>query len=201
MPTYLLFFYRTVFYKMRLIFSEFTKEITTRVLFRYKYAVSLFGSCALCIAVPQPCLPQKFKRKTIGLLNKGPVMQKVFQAMSQRHVSHYGDVTMGMIASQITSLAIVFSTVYLDTDQRKHQSFASLAFVWGIHREPVNSPHKWSVTRKMFPFHDVIMVISRMLRKICTRFVVLCFVVVILRVPCGFFVIYLPIAETKMSSF
>ena len=64
---------------------------------------------------------------------------------------------MGTIAFQITSLAIVFSTVYLNTDQRKHQSSASLAFVWGIHRGPVNSPHKWPVTRKMFPFDDVIM--------------------------------------------
>ena len=47
--------------------------------------------------------------------------------------------------------------VYLDTDQRKHQSSASLAFVRGIHRRPVNSPYKWPVTREMFPFDDVIM--------------------------------------------
>ena len=60
---------------------------------------------------------------------------------------------MGAIASQITSLTIVYS----DADQRKHQSSASLAFVRGIHRGPVNSPHKWPVTRKMFPFDDVIM--------------------------------------------
>ena len=72
-------------------------------------------------------------------------------------VSHYGDVIMDAIASQITSLAIVYSTVYSDADQRKHQSSASLAFVWGIHRGPVNSPHKEPVTRKMFPFDDVIM--------------------------------------------
>ena len=64
---------------------------------------------------------------------------------------------MGAIASQITSLTIVYSAVYSDTDQRKHQSSASLAFVWGIHRSPVNSPHQWTVTRKMFPFDDVIM--------------------------------------------
>ena len=70
---------------------------------------------------------------------------------------HYGDVIMGAIASQITSLAIVYSTVYSDTNQRKHQSSASLSFVRGIHRGPVNSPHKWPVTRKMFPFDDVIM--------------------------------------------
>ena len=37
--------------------------------------------------------------------------------------SHYNDVIMAAIASQITSLTIVFSTVYLDTDQTKHQSF------------------------------------------------------------------------------
>ena len=70
---------------------------------------------------------------------------------------HYGDVIMGAIASQITSLTIVNSTVYSDADQRKHQSSASLAFVWGIHRGSVNSSQKWPVTRKMFPFDDVIM--------------------------------------------
>ena len=61
---------------------------------------------------------------------------------------------MGVMASQITSLTIVYSTVY--SDQRKYQSSASPAFVQGIHRWPVNSPHKCPVTRKMFPF-DVIM--------------------------------------------
>ena len=61
------------------------------------------------------------------------------------------------MASQITSLAIVYSTVYSTADQRKHQSSASLAFVRGILRWPVNSPHKRPVTRKMFPFDDVIM--------------------------------------------
>ena len=71
---------------------------------------------------------------------------------------HYDDVIMGTIASQITSLTIVYSTVYSGANQSKHQSSASLAFVWGIHRGPVNSPHKWPVTRKMFPFDDVIMI-------------------------------------------
>ena len=70
---------------------------------------------------------------------------------------HYSDVIMDAIASQITSLTSVYPTVYSDADQRKHQSSASLAFVRGIHRRPVNSPHKWPVTRKMFPFDDVIM--------------------------------------------
>ena len=70
---------------------------------------------------------------------------------------HHNYVIMGAIASLITSLTIVYSTVYSDADQRKHQSSASLAFVRGIHRWPVNSLHKWPVTRKMFPFDDVIM--------------------------------------------
>ena len=48
---------------------------------------------------------------------------------------HYIDVIMGTIASQITSLTIVYSTVYSGADQRKHQSSASLAFVRGIHRD------------------------------------------------------------------
>ena len=76
--------------------------------------------------------------------------------------NHYGDVTMGTIASQITSLTIVYSTVQSGADQRKYQSSASLAFVRGIPRGPVNSPHKWPVTRKMFPFDDVIMIKHRL---------------------------------------
>ena len=64
---------------------------------------------------------------------------------------------MGAIASQITSLTIVYSAVCSGADERKHQSSASLAFVRGIHRWPVNSPHKWPVTQKVFPFDDVIM--------------------------------------------
>ena len=71
---------------------------------------------------------------------------------------HYNDVIMGAMASQITSLTIVYSTVYSGTDQRKHQSSASLAFARGIHRGPVNFLHKGSVTRKMFPFNDAIMI-------------------------------------------
>ena len=69
------------------------------------------------------------------------------------------------MASQITSLAIVYSNVYSGTDERKHQSSASLFFVQGIHRWPINSPHKGPVTRKMFPFDDVIM--SKMIPKSC----------------------------------
>ena len=63
---------------------------------------------------------------------------------------------MGTIASQITSLTIVYSTVYSDADQRKTKLRVT-GLCAGIHRGTVNSPHKWPVTLKMFPFDDVIM--------------------------------------------
>ena len=75
----------------------------------------------------------------------------------ERMIYHYDDVIMTMLASQITSLTVVYSIVYSGVNQRKHQSSASLAFVREIHRGPMNFPHKWPVTRKMFPFDDVIM--------------------------------------------
>ena len=76
-------------------------------------------------------------------------------------IIHYSELIMGAVASQIPSLTIVYPTVYSGADQRKHQSSASLAFVRGIQQRPVNSPHKCPVTRKMFPFHDVIMITHR----------------------------------------
>ena len=63
---------------------------------------------------------------------------------------------MSAMASQIIGVSIVCSTVCSGADQRTYQSSASLAFVWWIHRLTVNSPHKGPVTRKMFPFDDVI---------------------------------------------
>ena len=81
---------------------------------------------------------------------------------------HYSDVIMGTMASQITSLTIVYSTIYSGADQRQYQSSVSLAFVRGIHRWLVNSPHKGPVTRKRFPFDDVIMSIFQTFRITCT---------------------------------
>ena len=104
----------------------------------------------------------------------GPLSYKISQVsgvarIKSRHYGiarlHYNDVTMSTMASQITSIAIVYSSVYSDADQRKHQSSVPLAFVRGIHRWPMNSPHKGPVTRKMFPFDDVIM-IWRSLRRV-----------------------------------
>ena len=95
---------------------------------------------------------------------------KLIQDVTICHRSiHYNDVIMTMITSQITSLTVVYSTVYADADKRKHQSSASLALVWGIHRGPVNSPHKGPVTRKMFPFDDVIMFIVEYMASLFIR--------------------------------
>ena len=105
-----------------------------------------------------------------GITNNDLTSEITFWDFSQRNIFlitaltakmipncfHYNDVIMGAIASQITSLTIVYSTVYLGADQRKHQSSASLAFV-GIHRWPVNFPLQWPVTQKMVQFDDVVM--------------------------------------------
>ena len=56
---------------------------------------------------------------------------------------------MNVLASQVTGVSIVCSTVCSGADQRKYQSSASLAFVGGIHR--------WASYTEMFPFDDVIM--------------------------------------------
>ena len=71
-------------------------------------------------------------------------------------VIHYSNIIMGMMASEITSLTIVYSTVFSGTDQRKHQSSVPLAFVRAIYQWPVNPLHKWPITQEMFPFDDVI---------------------------------------------
>ena len=82
-----------------------------------------------------------------GLVTYSSICSKTWSDHSVKQKSIY----------QITSLTVVYSTVYSGADQRKHQRSTSLAFVRGIHRWPVNSPHKWPNTRKMFPFDDVIM--------------------------------------------
>ena len=100
-------------------------------------------------------LTQQFKPPNEGQRDDSRVQtpnltRSVYILMMTLQSIHYDDVIMGAI---ITSLTIVYSTVYSDEDKRKHQSFASLTFVWG----PANSPHTWPVTRKMFPFDNVMM--------------------------------------------
>ena len=70
---------------------------------------------------------------------------------------HYSDVVMRAMAFEITGASIVYTTVCSGTHQRKHQNSASLASVRGIHRWPLNSPHKGAVTQKTISFDDVIM--------------------------------------------
>ena len=70
-------------------------------------------------------------------------------------ICHYSDVMMNAMAFQITIISIVYSTVCSGAYQRKHQMSASLAFVRGIHRWPVNSSHIGPVTWKMLPFNVI----------------------------------------------
>ena len=115
--------------------------------------MGLFISTKMVTTAPRiPCIKTYKMSQHIKPLS-GPVYCQV-KSLEQ---IHYDDVIMSTIASQITSLTIVYSTIYSGADQSKRQSSASLVFVWGIHRGPVNSPHKWPVTRKTFPFDDVIM--------------------------------------------
>ena len=87
-----------------------------------------------------------------------PCNAKWFTGRLPRSFSRYSGVMISAMASQIIGVSIIYSIVCSGADERKHQSSASLAFVWGIRRSPVNSPHKGPVTRKIFPFHDFIMV-------------------------------------------
>ena len=92
---------------------------------------------------------------------------KMVPKTNKAHFYHYNDIIMSAMASQMTSLTIVYWAVYSGADQRKHQSFTSLAFVWGNHRWPVNSLQKGPVTRRVFPFDDIIMyyIVNGMIRS------------------------------------
>ena len=80
--------------------------------------------------------------------------------------NHYNDVIMTTMAFQITSLTVVYSTAYSDADQRKHQSSASLAFVWGIHRDRWIPRTKGQLRGKCFHLmksscHQILYVMNR----------------------------------------
>ena len=74
-----------------------------------------------------------------------------------RNSGYYSDAIMNALAALINGVPIVYTTVCSGADDRKHQSSASLAFVWGIHWWPVNSSHKRWVTQKRFLSDNVIM--------------------------------------------
>ena len=123
-------------------YRDFMKRCPLRKVLHISRAILL---CAFCRAI-----------NSIIYLKQMVFQWALQQETCQRRYIHNSYVIMGAIASLITSLTIVYSTVHPIADQRKHQSSASLTFVRGIHRRLVNSPHKWPVTRKMFPFDDVI---------------------------------------------
>ena len=83
---------------------------------------------------------------------------------------HYNDVMMSAIASRITSLTIVYSTVCSRRRSKKTSKIRVTGLCEGIHRWPVNSPHKGTVTRKMFPFEDVI--VKRLTGQVSTSTVI-----------------------------
>ena len=83
-----------------------------------------------------------------------PIVPRI--AAHGRNGCHHIDIIMTTLASQITSITVVYSTVYSDADQNKHQSSASLAFVWGIHRGRWIPRTKASYA-EMFPFDDVML--------------------------------------------
>ena len=88
--------------------------------------------------------------------------------------AHCNYVIMGEMASQITRLTIVYSTIYSGVDHRKHQNSESLTFVRGIHWWPVNSPHKGLLTQKIFHLltsscHRVVLLATCMRKDFQTR--------------------------------
>ena len=125
-------------------------------------ALLCFVLCCASIVPPNPTPPPPHPRDGRSEEGFQGGFHRVRLSTILGSALHYSDVILGAMASQITTLTIVYSTIYTGADQRKHQSFTPLAFVRGIHRWPVNSPqihrwpvnspHKGPVTGKMFPF-------------------------------------------------
>ena len=141
------------------------RQATSHYMNRYwlSVIVSPLGDKELTLEVPRDVVSfgRFFSDQCICIENLQRKFKKNHASVCSQHCCcwwhpYYGDVIMGAMASQITSLTIVYSTVYSGADQGKHQSSASLVFVREIHQWPVNSPHKLPVTRRMFPFDDVI---------------------------------------------
>ena len=94
------------------------------------------------------------------LSNLGPsYLHNGISNTSKMAYLHYNDVIMSAMGYQITDVSTVCTTGCSGADQRKHQSSGLLAFAKGIHRWPLNSPQIGPLTRKIFSFHDVIMIL------------------------------------------
>ena len=121
--------------------------ITTVKRYRYQYiswimhtvrALLCFLWLYICLFCPYPS--ELLKGHWLG----NNMIARVDSSSASEGTSqyHYSDVIMSAMVSQITNLTIVYEAVYSEADQRKHQSSASMAFVRGVHRSPVNYPHK-----------------------------------------------------------
>ena len=142
---------------------ENLKTVSLKMRNNFPWANELSGiGMWMCI-----CATELFRHWSYGLWLSGTNPMISIPQIRPRCYIHYDDVLMSSMASQITSLASVYSTFIQGAVQRKYQSSASLAFVRGIHRWPVNSPHKGPVTRKMIPFDDVIMINSVLKKHGC----------------------------------
>ena len=87
-----------------------------------------------------------FHTNSMHLFSWNLTSRKIISSLPYTGNTHYNDVIISAMASEISSLPIAYSTVYSGTDQRKYQSSTSLAFVRGNHCSPVDSPHKGPVT-------------------------------------------------------
>ena len=122
--------------------------------FFYFWVKAIHSCVGLSVCNILVCVQQMCKNYKILLHDQKSSQRYYYSAVAH---THHSDVIMSVMASQVTSVSIVYSIVCCDADQRKHQSFASLPLVRGIRRRPVDSHHKGPVTRKMIPFDDVIM--------------------------------------------
>ena len=110
-------------------------------------------SCAACCSttLSAECFPSYMRQTSVSWTNAFSSFFAIFAPLVGGPLvskSHYSDGMMSEMASQLTGVLVVCSTVCSGADQRKHHSSASLAFERGIQRWPVNSPHKGAVTRK-----------------------------------------------------
>ena len=125
---------------------------TTKLTLNLGIAATLWGktTCEWWISTQRPGMQKAFSCHDV-IIN--------MVTLQTEAVEHFPD-SKHLNVNQISvTESLVYSTIYSSIDQRKHQSSTSLVFVRGIHRWPVNSPHKWQVMWKMFPFDDIIMCI------------------------------------------
>ena len=119
----------------------------TQILFKWSTAV-VTGTCRMRINVLTRAIELVKKNVDVNWHHDSHFNYREWEvspirsAVNFLKVYNYSNIMMGAMPSLITTLTIVYSTVYAVADQIKHQSSASLAFVRGIYRWPVNSRTK-----------------------------------------------------------